>query len=246
MSSLLKALKQEQSPLASQSSQIDPRLLDPGRVSTRHSRPLFGPILVGTVVLLSVVVSAGLIWNPLSTDADIDVQPTPTPRYQLGSSSSLPNLSWEAQPSPKETIVESSPEATTATPTEPSATNATTNGREPLDMEQVSSSLLAKFEQAVAQTQASDPNNQTMSVVPALTELNAGFQRQVQPFSYDGHMYVSAESRRWVELNNQRLYLGDNYQNMTVTRIEPQQVILSMQGKAFSVEALSDWQPSSR
>jgi general secretion pathway protein B len=54
-------------------------------------------------------------------------------------------------------------------------------------------------------------------------------------------MYRSSSSDRWIELNGQRLYEGDSYQSLNIIRIEPHQVVLALDSKAFSHPALEDW-----
>ena len=96
-----------------------------------------------------------------------------------------------------------------------------------------------RFQDAVEQTGGGTESK--VSVVPSLSDLSSAFQRQVPEFSYDSHMYRSSSSDRWIELNGQRLYEGDSYQSLNIIRIEPHQVVLALDSKAFSHPALEDW-----
>ena len=137
----------------------------------------------------------------------------------------------EPEPSQASTSNKVEPQAQAQQPTE--------SQREALDLSSISPELLNRFQDAVEQTGGGTESK--VSVVPSLSDLSSAFQRQVPEFSYDSHMYRSSSSDRWIELNGQRLYEGDSYQSLNIIRIEPHQVVLALDSKAFSHPALEDW-----
>ncbi|MGM0480741.1 MAG: general secretion pathway protein GspB [Pseudomonadota bacterium] len=234
MSSLLKALKQQQSPLLNEGSALDPQLMD------RRASGSYGSLMVGVVLILVCCVALALIiWQLMQSPALPDSsEQTPAGSnysYQWGEPQAIENISWQVaeQPIAAENAISQRPTASEAKPVQ--------STREPLDMSVVSAELLAKFEQAVQQSDKAATADTNLSVVPPLNQLDKGFRQQIPGFTYDSHMYVSKQNERWIEFNGQRLFIGDDYDGLTVERIEPQQVILSLQGKAFRVEALRDW-----
>ncbi|TDP33259.1 general secretion pathway protein B [Idiomarina aquatica] len=241
MSSLLKALKQQQSPLVSQRSDIDPALL-----SSETNKP-WGRVLLWTVIIviiLLLIATSVMQWRS-STLAQNNIATTEATAerysdYQLGSTLAVEAIKWEASTQPASTEARVINEADSS---ESQAIARQPSQREPLDLNQVSPELLAKFEQAIADSDYENTNSdaQSSSLVPPLNELEQTFKRQVPQFSYDGHMYVSDAQQRWVELNKQRFYVGEQFGGVRIERIEPQQLVLSVDGKAFSVEALQDW-----
>lgn len=242
MSSLLKALKQQQSPLLNEGSALDPQLMD------RRASGSYGSLIVGVVlILLCCAALVLIIWQLMQSPALPDSsEQTPAGSnysYQWGEPQAIENISWQVaeQPIAAENTIENTTENTISQrPTTKEAKPVQTT-REPLDMSVVSAELLAKFEQAVQQSDKAATADTNLSVVPPLNQLDKGFRQQIPGFTYDSHMYVSKQNERWIEFNGQRLFIGDDYDGLTVERIEPQQVILSLQGKAFSVEALRDW-----
>lgn len=234
MSSLLKALKQQQSPLVNRGSQLDPQLIDTNVNNSRSWLTALVVVLATATVALVIVLALLQPWAGEQPSVGQSEQPQ---NYALGSSTKVADVEWEAAPEPSQTDPEPEPTVVNQQPQQ-----RDTPSREPLDLNSVSEDLLAKFEQAVKESSSAESESQRSSVMPALADLDGEFRRQVPQFSYDGHMFVSNRADRWIELDTQRLYIGDNFQGLTVERIEPQQVVLSLQGKAFTVEALEDWQ----
>lgn len=232
MSSLLKALKQQQSPLVNQGSDLDPALVDRSRSTKSFLLPLLTLVVV---VLLTLVIWLAIESFDAGQKTTVEPVPKPINEYQLGDASDIPNISWamvkkpEPKPVQQDTVITSRDDG---------------SEREPLDLSSVSADLLSKFEQAIAETNTDSTvtNERSITLAPPLEQLSVNFQQQVPAFTYDGHMYVSRQSDRWIELNKQRYYIGDYVQGLKVERIEPQHTVLSINGKAFSVEALRDWQ----
>ncbi|MGM0525690.1 MAG: general secretion pathway protein GspB [Pseudomonadota bacterium] len=233
MSSLLKALKQQQSPLVNRGSQLDPQLIDTnGPTSKPWLTALVAVLAITTATLIIVLV----FTKPWVTEQQRPEKSENPQDYSLGEPQRVAGIEWEATPEPEQSEPEPEPTVVNQQPQQ-----RDTSSRQPLDLNSVSEDLLAKFEQAVKESSSSGGESQRSSVMPALADLESEFRGQVPEFSYDGHMFVSNRADRWIEFNTQRLYVGDNFQGLTVERIEPQQVVLSLQGKAFTVEALEDW-----
>ena len=236
MSSLLKALKQQQSPLLKQTSILDSSLM----ASPKGSRS-WGWLVWPAVLILGVVLGAGVArLNEAPSDSAVLV----ADRFNWGETESVEPISWDAEPEQETQQTEKvngrqqgSEEKETNQP-EPAGSQ-----REALDLSSVSPDLLQRFEAAVNDTSGNDNTSKRASVIPPLGELSRSFQQQVPAFSYDSHMYRSRASQRWVELNGQRLYEGDALNQLTILRIEPQKVVLVMDSQAFSQAALEDWQP---
>ncbi|MCJ8316922.1 general secretion pathway protein GspB [Idiomarina sp.] len=228
MSSLLKALKQQQSPLLKNKSVLDSSLIAQDRERTSRLW-LIWPL---ALILGSVTGYAAVLWSGApGTDAKVTASD-----FSWGEAVSPPEVSWEATPTEPEPS-----QASTSNKVEPQAQaqQPTESQREALDLSSVSPELLSRFQDAVEQTGGGTESK--VSVVPSLFDLSSAFQRQVPEFSYDSHMYRSRSSDRWIELNGQRLYEGDSYQSLNVIRIEPHQVVLALDSKAFSHPALEDW-----
>jgi len=231
MSSLLKALKQQQSPLVNRGSQLDPLLMDN---KSNNSKPWLIVLVAALAIATAALIIVLALVKPWVTEQPLPGQPEQSQDYSLGNAKTVSAIEWEAlpqpePPQPEPTVVNQQPQQQDSA------------SRQPLDLNSVSEDLLAKFEQAVKESSSSESPSQSSSVMPALADLEREFRRQVPEFSYDGHMFVSNRADRWIELNTQRLYVGDNFQGLTVERIEPQQVVLSLSGKAFTVRALEDW-----
>lgn len=236
MSSLLKALKQQQSPLLKQTSVLDASLM----ANDKHSRSWSWLLWPLVLILGAVLGSAGAVWLGETNQSE---RPE-AEGFRWGETTSIESVEWEAEPEP---APEEEPEVTQSSgqqqSSEPEPSAQAGSQRQALDLSTVSPDLLQRFEAAVNDTSNSDDNRADTSVIPSLSELSRSFQREVPAFSYDSHMYRSSASQRWIELNGQRLYEGDALNQLTILRIEPQKVVLVKDSQAFSQPALEDWQP---
>ncbi|MGM7447708.1 type II secretion system protein B [Idiomarina loihiensis] len=236
MSSLLKALKQQQSPLLKQTSVLDASLM----ANDKHSRSWSWLLWPLVLILGAVLGSAGAVWLGETNQSE---RPE-AEGFRWGETASIESVEWEAEPEP---VPEEEPEVTQSAGqqqlSESEPTGQAGSQRQALDLSTVSPDLLQRFEAAVNDTSNSDDNRADTSVIPSLSELSRSFQREVPAFSYDSHMYRSSASQRWIELNGQRLYEGDALNQLTILRIEPQKVVLVKDSQAFSQPALEDWQP---
>ncbi|MCK7459330.1 general secretion pathway protein GspB [Idiomarina aminovorans] len=236
MSSLLKALKQQQSPLLKQTSILDASLMASQTGSRR-----WGWLVWPAALILGGAVGAGATrWNEAPSASDALV----AERFSWGQTQSVEPISWDAEPAQE--IQQTAAVNSQQQRSEENQTNWTEKAevqREALDLSSVSPDLLQRFEAAVNDTSGNDNTQARASVIPPLSELSQSFQQQVPAFSYDSHMYRSSASQRWVELNGLRLYEGDALNQLTILRIEPQKVVLVMDSEAFSQAALEDWRP---
>lgn len=77
--------------------------------------------------------------------------------------------------------------------------------------------------------------------VPQLGDLPRDFQRHVPDLHFNGHIYSSSPGARRVIINNVYLGEGDTYQGLTIDRITPDGVVMSMDGRQFRVGVVKDW-----
>ncbi|WP_417440019.1 general secretion pathway protein GspB [Idiomarina abyssalis] len=235
MSSLLKALKQQQSPLLKQRS-----ILDASLMATDNSTRRWGWLIWPAIIVAGGVLGAGTAqWLAKEPEPET----VAAERFSWGETETVEAISWDAEPQEETVEVAKSSELPEPASTDASQPEQTEPQREALDLSAVSPDLLERFEAAVNDTGSNNNDNADTSVIPPLGELSRSFQRQVPAFSYDSHMYRSSASQRWIELNGQRLYEGDALNQLTILRIEPQKVVLVMDSQAFSQAALEDWQP---
>lgn len=235
MSSVLKALRNQQSPLLQQ----------PGSIALQSAQQGTGTLVKLFVVAAVIVIAGGAGWfisQQFIKDASNTVAPisedeqsvTVAEQYQLGSVVSIIQPNWrietEAQP---EAIEQSGDELISAA--EQQADNSVVNDNQAIDLNQISPEILSAFENALGE------QGKNLSVVPALAQLSPSFQRSIPSFSYDGHQYSSRPSSRWIELSGIRLFEGESYQGLTIIAIAPAHVVLSKNDQAFQQPALEDW-----
>ncbi|WP_417438536.1 general secretion pathway protein GspB [Idiomarina sp.] len=238
MSSLLKALKQQQSPLLKQTSVLDASLMANDKNSRSWSWLLWPLVLI----LGTALGSAGAMWLGEKNQS----QRPEAEGFRWRETASIESVEWDAEPDPEPAPEEKADVTQSAgqqQSSESEPAGQAESQRQALDLSTVSPDLLQRFEAAVNDTSNSDDNRVDTSVIPSLSELSRSFQNQIPAFSYDSHMYRSSASQRWIELNGQRLYEGDALNQLTILRIEPQKVVLVKDSQAFSQPALEDWQP---
>ncbi|KXS35023.1 MULTISPECIES: general secretion pathway protein GspB [Idiomarina] len=231
MSSILKALKQQQSPIVRTQSQLNNELF----AAQKNSASGAAKWAIGACVA-AIACSLVVLYLPLGEQDNAVAQQAQQPEvYRWGDAATVPTIDWAAAPEPKP----AEPEPIIVNPRGQAAQQPASQ-QDALATEGISEDLLSRFEQAVKAT-ADAKQNDVDSVIPTLSKLNPSLQRQIRAFTYDAHMYVSDESRRWIELDQQKLMVGDQFRDMQVVKIEPQRVVLRRQGKLFAVEALVDW-----
>ncbi|RUO78159.1 hypothetical protein CWI84_10750 [Idiomarina tyrosinivorans] len=236
MSTLLKALRQQSSETMSSSLAQQYAGADRQRQRSRGFWFLFS--------VVAIVSLAAAIWLRLSfsaattTLANSNVGAAEWGKAtNLTTTITLPLWSAKASPTATKASADEQPQQS-ASESKPK--------RQALDLTSVSPDLLKRFQAAVEQTANTDDNaengSEKLSVIPALSELSESFQRQVPRFAYQAHMYSSQANKRWIRLSGARLQEGDQWRGMDVVAIRPNEVVLSLQQQAFTVEALTDWQ----
>ena len=228
MSSVLKALRDQSSPLLQQPAPI--------WLSSAPSRKPMRWWWLVLVVPAVLAVSGYWSWRyhqqPLTQAKPIvTTVTTPAVSYQLGASAPIKVPQWPTDPMTQPMVQQ--PQAQTPRPQPQPQTG--------VDLQQVSPELLAAFEQAVAAQQGGQPSAPVQSVLPAITALSVDMQRQIPSFSYDSHQYSSRETARSVTFSGQRLVEGDIWQGLTIIQITPTHVVLSRNMNAFQQPALEDW-----
>ena len=118
----------------------------------------------------------------------------------------------------------------------------------------VSDELLAKFQDAIEQTNAEAPDqdiierktdsllaDETLPPVKSISEMPVWLQDELPTVQFDMHIYAS-NGQGWVRVNGEDKFQGDNITSqLVIDRIEPQTVVLSYKGQQFSMPALSSW-----
>jgi len=120
--------------------------------------------------------------------------------------------------------------------------------------EGVSNELLARFQDAIKETNAEsiDENsaesttadllasNQEEPVKP-ISDMPVWLQDELPSITFDMHIYAS-NGQGWVRVNGEDKFQGESIsEQLTIDRIEPQLVVLSYKGQQFSMQALSSW-----
>jgi general secretion pathway protein B len=78
--------------------------------------------------------------------------------------------------------------------------------------------------------------------LPRIGQLPAHLLTRMPNMIFAQHLYASVASERWVRVNNRRMQEGDVIEGrVTIIAIEPQQVVLEIDGTRFTMAALTDW-----
>ena len=112
----------------------------------------------------------------------------------------------------------------------------------------VSPELMARFNKAIEELddKATDEKPSEQVIVrdnlPRVDQLPVRMLTRLPSMAFSAHMYASRPSDRWVRVNGQQLGEGDWIgSDVQIVKIEAQRVILSFEGKEFSMAALTDW-----
>jgi hypothetical protein len=239
MSSVLKALRDQSSPLLQQPAPI---WLSSAQTS-KSLRWWWFAALALVVLALSSFYSWYSSNSPVLIAAQTNTEAlVPVLRYELGPPTEIKVPVWNTAQSETSVtrVVERPREEPQGQLTEPR--QQPLDVQQGIDLQQVSPDLLAAFEEAVAAQQGRQPvSSQQTSVLPAISTLTVDLQRQIPSFSYDAHQYSSRDSARNVTFSGQRLVEGEVWQGMTIMRITPTHVVLSRNQVAFQQPALEDW-----
>jgi general secretion pathway protein A len=115
-------------------------------------------------------------------------------------------------------------------------------------VEGVSDDLLARFQAAMDETkdkslspQQDDAMNGVDGEIKALTQMPAWVQNGVPKLRFEQHIYAS-NGEGWVNVNGRDRYQGDMITpELQLSKILPQQIILTYRGEKFSLPALTNW-----
>jgi general secretion pathway protein B len=232
MSSVLKALRQQQSKFIPQQQAI--------ALAPAHQR--IAPV-TRWIPWLAVPVAALLGWFAVgwfmapATPLAEQPQTAAAPTWRLGEPTRIRQVELATVISTEVVEVDTDRPLPSSTP-EPEPSPVNERG---VDLEQVPADLLAAFDQAVAATGGGNETLADNSIVPQLSALSQQFQRQIPSFSYDAHQYSSRADSRFVSLAGQRLWQGDQWQGIQVLTIAPNHVVLAYGNTAFRQPALQDW-----
>src|SRR5690554_745716 len=226
MSSVLKALKNQSSPLVQATTDVSIQ-------TAKATQSRFGYAVIAVIIFVVAGAGAWLLmqWlmaapEPVKTVTEMQ-QPAPT--YQLGPIAPVITPKWPTSDvivaADQPVVTESQQPVVSAA--QQQAQNTVVNSNQAIDLSQVSPELLSAFESALNETANPAGNQRAASVVPLLTQLNINFQRTVPSFSYDGHQYSSRAQSRWVELSGVRLFEGERFQGLSVLTIAPAHVVLA-------------------
>ncbi|WP_417689942.1 general secretion pathway protein GspB [Pseudidiomarina sp.] len=241
MSSVLKALRQQQSQLIPPQQPIHLTATAP---TANRSRSWWWLGLIAALV----VGWGGTYWyfmgSAIPTDASEQAsRPTQSPSQTTTAEPSL--RIGQAQ---QVRVVELPSEPNVVAPQQTQPTTSTFQAApevapdEAVDLNEVPADLLAAFEEAIAATGSNNTTAQpAQSVLPRIAELDGALQRRIPDFTYDGHQYSSRAQERFVELAGQRLRQGDYWQGIQVLTIAPNHVVLALGNEAFQQPALEDW-----
>jgi general secretion pathway protein B len=235
MSSVLKALRNQQSPLLQQ----------PGSIALQSVQQGTGILVKLFIAAAVVVIAGGAGWfisqqfmngasDTLSAVSEDEQPVTVSAQYQLGSVVSIIQPNWRIETEVQPEVTEQSGDELISA-AEQQADSSVVNANQAIDLNQISPEMLSAFESALGE------QGENLSVVPALAQLSPSFQRSIPSFSYDGHQYSSRPNSRWIELSGIRLFEGESYQGLTILAIAPAHVVLSKNDQAFQQPALEDW-----
>lgn len=260
MSSVLKALKNQSSPLVQGSSEV--RLHSAKVTNSGTPRMLLWLVVVALAGALGWWTMRGVTSEHVEAAANIDAvepnQQRPSvdvqKQYQLGDIAVIKTPQWPVITTPKDNLESSTShqanasdeqvaQSTRQQPSNEQPDNPSpVNDNQAIDLSQISPELLNAFESALAEgEQGGSADNLNRSVVPTLEQLAPVFKRSIPSFSYDGHQYSSRPQGRWIELSGVRLFEGERFEGLTVLTIAPAHVVFVKDNQAFSQPALEDW-----
>ncbi|NMP32235.1 AAA family ATPase [Thalassotalea sp. M1531] len=108
----------------------------------------------------------------------------------------------------------------------------------------VSDDLLAKFQQAIDETQdlpVSNALENEQQEIPSLLDMPSHIQNRVPALQFEVHIFAT-DGNGWVRVNGRERYEGDVLAGRVVlNKITPDTVILALDGEQFSLPALSSW-----
>ena len=110
--------------------------------------------------------------------------------------------------------------------------------------DKVSNDLANRFNQALADMKADEekPKKSSKLHPQPLTRYPQWYQDLVPSLDFSSHIYSSEANNRWVKVNKQVVKEGELINaNMRLVAITPEQVVIEMQQRQFTLPALSSW-----
>lgn len=105
----------------------------------------------------------------------------------------------------------------------------------------IDSALAQRFNQVLAEMEQDKEKPALLHPQP-LTRYPQWYQDLVPPLEFSEHIYSSKPNESRVRVNNQIVKEGELIDSrMRIVKIEPQQVIIQLQQRQFSLPALSSW-----
>lgn len=102
--------------------------------------------------------------------------------------------------------------------------------------------LAQRFNQVLADMEQESIEPQAVLHPQPLTRYPQWYQDLVPPLEFSEHIYSSKDNESRVRVNNQVVKEGELIDDkMRIIKIEPQQVIIQLQQRQFSLPALSRW-----
>jgi general secretion pathway protein A len=174
-------------------------------------------------------------WQPTTSSATLAIQTVALPpapveaiRYQATLSKRRPN------------IVSGNIQLPAAKPIKPQALKL-----EPLAVQGgVSADLAQRFSQALAAMEAEQGAEAKPAKLhpQALVNFPQWYQELVPPLSFSSHIYSSEQAERWVKVNRQIVKEGELITaDLRLVMVTPEQVVIEMQQRQFTLPALTDW-----
>jgi len=124
----------------------------------------------------------------------------------------------------------------------PQSTTATVD--QLVTQEGVSADLAQRFSQALAAMEAEQLSEPLPAKLhpQALVYFPQWYQDLVPPLQFSSHIYSSDRAERWVKVNRQVVKEGELINaDLRLVQVTPEQVIIEMQQRQFTLPALTDW-----
>ncbi|MGB1297231.1 MAG: general secretion pathway protein GspB [Psychrobium sp.] len=106
------------------------------------------------------------------------------------------------------------------------------------------SKLAQQFSQVMQEmaNEEATPKSEVKLHAQPLTLYPQWYQDLVPALEFSSHIYASEADDRWVRVNDQVVKEGELINaNMRLVRVEPQEVVIEMQERHFTLPALSSW-----
>ncbi|MDP2560736.1 general secretion pathway protein GspB [Psychrobium sp. 1_MG-2023] len=118
----------------------------------------------------------------------------------------------------------------------------TKNSKAPEQVIDPSSQLAQRFSKVLAEMEQDSQQPKAKLHAQPLAQYPQWYQNLVPELEFSSHIYASDINERWVRVNNQVVKQGELINaSMRLIAIEPQQVVIEMQQRQFTLPALSSW-----